>query len=212
MKLIAIPSGPIGTNAWLLINENNNEAILFDAPPNSYNQIMKEAESNHCTIKALIITHGHWDHMLDSVRFTDDGIPLYAHSDSNEFMEHPEFMSDFAMPGLTWKGTKINFLVDHGDLLDLCGIKLEIRTTPGHCPGSIIIYIEKIETAIVGDVIFAGSIGRTDLPGGDFNLLNHGILNKVYTLPDNTVLCTGHGPNTTVENEKKTNPFVRLEE
>lgn len=209
MKLIAIPAGPIGTNAWLLINELNNKALLFDAPPESYDIILKEAESNNCEIKALIITHGHWDHMLDSHRFAEKGIPVYAHKDSTDYMEHPETMSSYAMPGLLWKGTKITNLLNDKDIMEISGIKLDIRTAPGHCKGSIIIYIPEHRSAITGDVIFEGSIGRTDLPGGSFDVLKEHILKQVYTLPDETVLCPGHGGTTTVLKEKKTNPFVR---
>lgn len=209
MKLIAIPAGPIGTNAWLLINESNSEAILFDAPPESYKTIMKRVEAGNYSLKALFITHGHWDHMLDSHLFADDGVPIYAHMDGKEFMEHPENMSRYAMPGLTWKGAAISNPVKDGEKINIAAIELEVKTAPGHCDGSIIIYIKEIASAITGDVIFNGSIGRTDLPGGSFEVLEQQIRNQVYTLPDETVLCPGHGDRTTVEKEKKTNPFVR---
>lgn len=208
MKLYPIPAGPIGTNAWLLINDNN-EAILFDAPPQSYDKIKKEAEDHNCTVKALFITHGHWDHMLDATLFAADGIPVYAHKDGQEYMEHPELMSDFAMPGLKWNGTKITNLVSDSDKIQLCGVDLEVRTAPGHCPGSILVYVKDMNMAITGDVIFDGSIGRTDLPGGSFDLLAQEIREKVYTLPNKTILCPGHGPCTSVDKEKNTNPFVR---
>lgn len=211
MELIAIPAGPIGTNAWLLINETK-EAILFDAPPQSYSLIKKETEKQDCKIKALFITHGHWDHMLDTTLFAEEGIPVYAHIDGQEYMEHPELMSDMGMPGLVWKGSKITNPVINNQKVTLCGIDLEIRTAPGHCPGSIIVYIKDIATAITGDVIFDGSIGRTDLPGGSFELLQKEIREKVYTLPTETVLCPGHGGTTSVDKEKRSNPFVRVEE
>lgn len=210
MKLIAIPAGPIETNAWLLINENNNEAVLFDAPPESYNIIKKELESGGNTIKALFITHGHWDHMLDTHLFAQQGIPVFAHMDGNEFLEHPEAMSSFAMAGLVWKGAKISNPVKNGETYNIAGIELEVRTAPGHCDGSIIVYIKEMNTAITGDVIFDGSIGRTDLPGGSFEVLEKNILEQVYSLPEETVLCPGHGKTTTVGKEKKTNPFVRV--
>jgi len=209
MKLIAIPAGPIGTNAWLLINEQNNEAVLFDAPPESYKIIMRQADSLKCKIKGIFISHGHWDHMLDTHLFAAEGIPVYGHKDGKEFMEHPENMSDYAMPGLVWKGTKITNYVNDKDSVSLAGIDLEVRTAPGHCPGSIIVYIKDLKSAVTGDVIFDGSIGRTDLPGGSFDILQDNIRKQVYTLPAQTVLCPGHGDSTTVEKEKRTNPFVR---
>jgi glyoxylase-like metal-dependent hydrolase (beta-lactamase superfamily II) len=208
MELLTIPAGPIGTNAWLLINDKN-EAILFDAPPQSYHKIKREAERHDCTIKALFITHGHWDHMLDTALFAADGIPVYAHKDGQEYMEYPEQMSDFAMPGLNWTGSRISNPVVNDEKISLCGIDLEVRTAPGHCPGSILVYVKDINSAITGDVIFDGSIGRTDLPGGSFEVLEKEIRTKVYTLPDTTVLCPGHGGTTTVDKEKRTNPYVR---
>jgi len=211
MNIIAIPAGPIETNAWLLINDKTKEAVLFDAPPQSYNIIKDELKRKDCQLKALFLTHGHWDHMLDTALFAADGIPVYADEGSREFIENPELMSDYAMPGLTWKGSKISNIVKNGEKLDICGTKMEIRSAPGHCPGSIIIYIEDIETAVTGDVIFDGSIGRTDLPGGSFEILEEEIINKIYTLPEKTKLCPGHGCITTVIKEKKTNPFVKEE-
>lgn len=212
MKLIAIPAGPIGTNAWLLINEDSGEAVLFDAPPQSFDVISREADSRNCSIKALVITHGHWDHMLDAHLFAAQGIRVYAHNDGKHFMEHPESMSAYAMPGLEWKGTPITQAVEHGEKLNIAGIEMEIRLAPGHCPGSIVVYISDIKAAITGDVIFEGSIGRTDLPDGSFELLKENIQNQIYTLPEKTVLCPGHGETTSVENEMKNNPFVRAGE
>ncbi len=211
MKMIAIPAGPIETNAWLFINNEKGEALLFDAPPQSYHLIQKELKNNKCKLKALFLTHGHWDHMLDTYLFEKEGIPVYAAIDSKDLIEHPESMSDYAIPGLSWEGSKITHFVENNESLDLCGTDLLIMTTPGHCPGSIVIYIKELEHAVTGDLIIDSSIGRTDLPGRSFDQLRKEILSKVYTLPDNTVLCPGHGNRTTVKKEKKTNPFVREE-
>lgn len=211
MKLIALPTGPIETNAWLLINEADNKAILFDAPPQSYNFIMDKVREENCELSALVITHGHWDHMLDTHLFEADGVPVFAHEDTVPFIENPESMSTYAMPGLTWTGSSVSNLVDDGDSIEAGGVELRIFSAPGHCPGSIVISIEKMKTVIVGDVIFRGSIGRTDLPGGSFELLSENIVNKLYTMPDDFTLCPGHGPVTTVRFEKANNPFVKVE-
>lgn len=211
MKLIALPTGPIETNAWLLANDETHEAVLFDAPPQSYETIQKELKEQNYSLKGLIITHGHWDHMLDAHRFASDGVPVYAHEDSRNFLENPESMSLYAMPGLEWKGCSINHIVGDGDSIELASTELEFRTAPGHCPGSLVVYIKSIMTAITGDVIFRGSIGRTDLPGGDFGILEHHIKTRVYTLPDEVTLCPGHGQKTSVRFEKANNPFVRPE-
>jgi len=94
-------------------------------------------------------------------------------------------------------------------MLELLGVSMEIRHVPGHCPGNILVYVASESSAIVGDVIFAGSVGRYDLPGGDFGILENSIKTQVYTLPDETVLYPGHGPKTTVAREKVSNPYVR---
>lgn len=211
MKLIAIPSGPIETNAWLLVNEENKSALLFDAPPMSYDLIMEHVEKENCLLKAVIITHGHWDHMLDAYRFAEAGIPLYGHKDSKPFMEHPESMSAYAMPGLHWIGASLTENVEDLQSMELAGFDLKFRSSAGHCPGSILIVIDALKSVIVGDVIFRGSIGRTDLPGGSFEELSDNIRKKIYSLPDTYTLCPGHGPTTTVSFEKGNNPFVRGE-
>lgn len=211
MKLLALPTGPIETNAWLLINEDNKKAVLFDAPPQSYNFIMNKLQEEDCELEALFITHGHWDHMLDTYHFAADGIPVYGHRDSIPFIENPETMSNYAMPGLAWKGSSISNLVEEGDSVEIGGMRFQIFSAPGHCPGSVVIVIDGFNTVIVGDVIFRGSIGRTDLPGGSFNVLSENIVNKLYTLPEDFTLCPGHGPVTTVGFEKSNNPFVKAE-
>ncbi|MBB6478735.1 MBL fold metallo-hydrolase [Spirochaeta isovalerica] len=211
MKLIAIPSGPIETNAWLLINDKTGEAVLFDAPPQSYELVQKELENYKCTLKGLFITHSHWDHMLDTFRFAEDGVPVYGHEDGSEFMENPQSMSLYAMPGLEWKGCSLSNLAKDREKIEMASTVLEVRTAPGHCPGSIVIYIEEMKTAITGDVIFRGSIGRTDLPGGSFDMLKEHILKNIYTLPGDVTLCPGHGPETTVRFEMTNNPYVRPE-
>lgn len=211
MKLYAVPAGPIETNAWLLLDKEAGSAVLFDAPPQSYDIIMDILNEENCKLAALFITHGHWDHMLDTYRFASDNVPVYGHEEGREFMEHPETMSNYAMPGLTWKGCSISDNVTDGENIKIGSFDFLVRYTPGHCPGSIAIVIDRVKSVIVGDVIFRGSIGRTDLPGGSFNVLSENITRKLYSLPEDYKLCPGHGPETTVGLEKKSNPFVRGE-
>jgi len=211
MKIIAIPSGPIETNAWLLVNNETSEAILFDAPPQSYDLIKREVDRQECVLKGLFITHSHWDHMLDAWKFAEDGVPVYGHEDGNTFLNNPGSMSGFAMPGLDWTGCSLSHAVNDGDIVEVASASLEIRTAPGHCPGSIVVYIKDSQAAITGDVIFRGAVGRTDLPGGSFDQLKENIQKKIYSLPDEVVLCPGHGPETTVRFERVNNPFVRPE-
>ena len=118
-------------------------------------------------------------------------------------------MSTFAMPGINLEPISITKWVADGDILNLFGRNVTVYHCPGHCPGNIIFWIEEEQKCFVGDVIFDGSIGRADLPGGDFNTLVNSIQTKIYNLPIETEICPGHGSNTTVARERAGNPFVR---
>jgi glyoxylase-like metal-dependent hydrolase (beta-lactamase superfamily II) len=200
---------PIGTNAFALIEPSRKECVIVDAPAEAYDWAMQVAQQHDCQIVALILTHGHWDHILDGHKFAAAGIPTYGHLADTEMFAAPSKMASYAIPGLDLLPVPIDHWIKAGDTLDLLNDQLEIRHVPGHCPGNILVYVASIQAAIVGDVIFAGSVGRYDFPGGDFSVLEQSIKTQVYTLPDATVIYPGHGPNTSVAQEKDGNPFVR---
>lgn len=200
---------PIGTNAFALIEPIRKECVIIDAPKEAYAWAAQIAQQHRCQITALILTHGHWDHILDGHKFAAAGVPIYAHADDKVMFTAPAKMASYAMPGLEMMPVPIDHYVQAGDRLDLLGEQLQIRHVPGHCPGNILIYLASERAAFVGDVIFAGSVGRHDLPGGDFSVLEQSIKTQVYTLPDATVIYPGHGQTTSVEQEKRSNPFVR---
>ena len=200
---------PIGTNAFALIEPSRKECVIVDAPAEAYDWAMQVAQQHGCQIVALILTHGHWDHILDGHKFAAAGIPTYGHLADTEMFAAPSKMASYAIPGLDLLPVPIDHWIKAGDTLDLLGEQLEIRHVPGHCPGNILVYVASVQAAIVGDVIFAGSVGRYDLRGGDFSVLEQSIKTQVYTLPDATVIYPGHGPNTSVAQEKGGNPFVR---
>ena len=122
---------------------------------------------------------------------------------------NPAVMSTFSIPGIDLQPVEITQWVEDGDQLDLWGRTTYVFHCPGHCPGNVAFYLKSEKICFVGDVIFAGSIGRTDLPGGDFASLEASIRNRIYTLPIDTELAVGHGPNTTVGDEIRENPYVR---
>ncbi len=200
---------PIGTNAFALIEPDLKECVIIDAPAQAYEWALQVAAEHDCEIVALILTHGHWDHILDGYKFSEAGIPTYGHADDSEMFASPSKMASYAIPGLELLEVPITNWIKGGDTLQLLNTTMEIRHVPGHCPGNVLVYVESEEAAVVGDVIFAGSVGRYDLPGGDFSVLEQSIKGQVYTLPEATTIYPGHGPKTTVAKEKATNPFVK---
>ncbi|MFU8847104.1 MAG: MBL fold metallo-hydrolase [Opitutales bacterium] len=200
---------PIGTNAIALIDPERKECVIIDAPAEAFAWAQKVAEHHASKIVALILTHGHWDHILDGSKFVEAGIPTYGHAEDALMFAEPSRMANYAMPGMEFQAVRIDHWIAQGQTLDLLGRSLEIRHVPGHCPGNILVYLPDQAVAVVGDALFAGSIGRYDLPGGDFAVLEKSIREQIYTLPDTTKVYPGHGPTTTVGAEKQSNPFVR---
>ena len=208
MDIEILPAGPFQTNSYLVISRKTKETILIDAPPESYEMVQEELDSKGLELKAVLITHPHWDHTLDLYRFREKNIPVYAHSDAVDVIEHPEVQANMAIPGLEFIGAAVDQLLKHDEHFELAGMRFEVREAPGHAPGSLLFYLPDGGCCFTGDVIFDSSVGRTDLPGGDMNQLQSSIRNQVYTLPDETVLYPGHGSSTLVGKEKISNPFV----
>ena len=203
MKIRRFELPPIATNAWLVYDEARREAILFDAPQTAWVVITAGLEKLDCTLKALLLTHGHWDHIGDCARFVEAGVPVYAHPEDRVMLEHPKVQKATIDPG------RIDHNLSHGSSLTLLGKTINVRHTPGHSPGSVLYYLPEQQWAISGDVVFHGSIGRTDFPSCSHDRLLQSIREEVLTLPDATVLHPGHGGRMTLANERETNPFLQ---
>ena len=201
--------GPIATNAFLMWEKNGCEAVLVDCPPEGGKEIQDLLFHNNLKLKEIWFTHGHWDHIAGAHELLETGVKTYGHRADKLLFEKPELMSGFSFPNIRLVPVPITNWVEHGDTLDLWGRAVTILHCPGHCPGNISFYLNSEKICFVGDVIFSGSIGRTDLPGGDFNQLEKSILENIYTLNDDTELAVGHGPNTSVRKEKSSNPYIR---
>lgn len=200
---------PIGTNAYCLLNLESKTAVLIDAPLGAYEWCLDLCEQYDCELIAVLLTHGHWDHILDAHLFSGKKVPLYGHLADKVLFENPEKMMQYAIPGIHLKGFDVDHWITEGPLA-LKTFQFKVFEVPGHCPGSLMFYMEGLNIAIVGDAIFAGGVGRCDLPGGNFELLKDSIVQKIYCLPLDTKLYPGHGPVTSVANERNGNPYVRL--
>jgi hydroxyacylglutathione hydrolase len=194
-------------NGYLVWREGSGTAVAIDpgADPEAMLAVLR-AENLH--LEAILLTHAHVDHVEGVPALTRaTGAPVWLHPDDRP-------LYDAAMDQAAWFGMRIEPLpaidhdLEHGQILDLAGLRFEVRHVPGHSPGHVILYLEEAGAAFVGDVIFFGSVGRTDLPGGSFPQLAKGIRAQVFSLPENTVLHTGHGPETDVGHERATNPFL----
>lgn len=204
-----LPSGPIQTNGYLLLEEEAGEALLVDAPGGVLDLIRPVLEAAKCRLRELWLTHGHWDHMQDGARIRrETGAAVRAHAGDRQLIETPELMEGFMGQRLGLEGVTVDHWIEAGDRLRAVGREFEVRHVPGHAPGNVLFYDPAGGVAFVGDALFRGGVGRADLPGGDFETLARSIREQIYTLPDETIVLPGHGPRTTVAAEKAGNPFV----
>ncbi|MBW8000902.1 MAG: MBL fold metallo-hydrolase [Planctomycetes bacterium] len=208
MKIERLVLGMYETNCYVLGAEDGNDCVIVDtglvAEP--LVDFLKSGELNPL---AVILTHGHADHILGlgllGQNFPD--IKVYIHKlDAGMLTGETENLSE--MTGVNFRTKPADVIVEDGDVIDVAGIKLEVLHTPGHTPGGICLYAKQENVVFVGDTLFAGSVGRTDFPNGSMTQLVKGIKEKLFTLPGNTVCYSGHGDKTTIEQEKKYNPFL----
>lgn len=211
MEIHALPSGHIATNAYLLTNASRGEAMLIDAPEGVFEQVNEIVAEKKCRLVALLITHAHWDHIGDAARIQAAGVPLSLHEADRRFLEQPQIQAPFAIPGVRLEPARIDRVLADGEKLELLGHTFEVRHVPGHCPGNVLFHLVAGGIAFVGDALFRGAYGRTDLPGANHRQLQQSVRDKIFTLPDATTLAPGHGPTTTVADEKRGNPLFAFE-
>lgn len=200
--------GPFQTNTFLLGADSAKDAVLIDAPPESYDDIKAVLKDDGRSLAAVLITHPHFDHVMDAAKFSTDGIPIIALEEAVEGIAQPNAMGLYPMDSNSVSGARVTQIVRAGDRLHFAGLEFEVFEVPGHSIGSAAFYLEKESLCCVGDLIFCGSVGRTDLDGGSFDRLAESIRKHIYTLSDDTVLLPGHGPLTNVGSERSRNPFV----
>lgn len=208
MHIIRFNVGPFAENTYLLTE--GDEALIIDPgfiEDSEYQKVKSKIEG--ATLKAIVLTHAHVDHVLGIDNVLEDyDVPVFL-NDKDRYLWN-NFSSQAAMFGFQTQG----FSFDPEPLpikpdWTIGNFSFDVRYTPGHSPDHVSLYSERDVAVIAGDTLFKEGIGRTDLYKGDFSVLEQSISQQLYSLPDDTVVYPGHGPETTIGHEKQTNPFVR---
>lgn len=209
LEIIAFTLGPVQTNAYLVADSASGDAVVID-PSWDGDIILRAAQKRNWRIAHLWYTHAHFDHIGGAAAIADalNPLPMVA--------LHP---ADHVLWRTGGGAAKFGYKIDpgpeptidftHGMTMHLGNDEFEVRYTPGHTQGHVVLYCAAANICFCGDLIFSGSVGRTDLPGGDIAALTESIRTQIYSMPDDTILLPGHGPQTTVGEEKASNPYVR---
>ncbi len=206
MVLQSLTVGPLDTNCYILGCEKTLAAAIID-PGGDEKKIVDEITGKNLKVKYIINTHAHVDHIQCNEYVKKIfSCPVFMHEKDGELLESPGLSVLFQASHSAVKFAPPDKKLKEGEEIELGNLSLLILHTPGHTPGSISIVVEK--NVFTGDAIFAGGIGRTDLPGGDHKLLIQSIKEKILTLPDDFTIYPGHGPASKVGIEKKENPFL----
>src|SRR5215212_1237886 len=203
---------PVQENPYVVYNEKGQCGII---DPGCYfaseeQQLKKFIEQNHLEPVLLLNTHCHFDHIFgNSFVHKTFGLILHIHKLEKPVLEYgPASGQLWQLPFVNYED-ELKFL-EENDVIRIGEDELHVLFTPGHSPGHISFYSKENKFILSGDVLFEGSIGRTDLPGGDFSILEETIRGKLYTLPGDTIVYSGHGNSTTIGDEMKTNPYVKM--
>ncbi len=200
MRIHSFTGGVFDTNCFFI----EEHGILIDAPQTAAQWLAAKGHK----VTLLLLTHGHVDHILDAARIRrEHGCKVAYHADTRPMMTDPDFFKKFGFQ-FDVEPAEADHLLDETPSQILNDIDFQILLVPGHCPGSLCFFDKRARVLFGGDVLFAGSIGRTDLPGGDHPLLISGIKNKVLPLGDDVTLLPGHGPATKLGVERRNNPFL----
>ena len=205
----SVPSGVLRCVGTVIWNANSHKAVVIDPTdaPSTFTQLLSQHE---LVLEAVLLTHGHVDHAAGACAFARGHglVPYLHHDDWPMYFDAPIWGRGLRMnvpkPELTPRDLEDGQRLDFGD-----GICLRVFHTPGHTPGQVAFVVDALGLAVVGDTLFYGSVGRTDLPGGNHEQLVHSIRNKLYALADDTLVIPGHGPRTTIGREKQHNPHVK---
>lgn len=208
LRIERFSPGPYQTNCYLLSAEGAQGCWIIDAGFEPGAMLRRAAELGG--VKAIILTHTHIDHIagVHAAKQAFPDAPLCVHAAEAGWLQDPR-LNLSAFSGKPTTTPPADRTLAESDTISVHGHEFSVLHTPGHSPGSISVYCPGSSLVISGDALFAGSIGRTDFPGCSFEQLAESIRTKLYALPDDTRVLPGHGPATTIGNEKRSNPFVR---
>jgi hydroxyacylglutathione hydrolase len=215
--VVGFPTGAFQANCYLIAPGEGEACVVVDPGQDAEEPVADALREHNLTPVAALLTHGHFDHVFAVTPICDgNDIPAWIHPDDRYMLADP--MKGISAAGGALFGGKLEMrepsevreLAD-GTVLELAGLTLTVDHTPGHTRGSVIFGSELEDGGrllFAGDTLFAGSIGRTDLPGGDMNQMLHSLRTKLLTQDDETVVLPGHGPTTTIGRERMSNPFL----
>lgn len=201
------------TNCYVIAPERGGPAVIVDAPPD-VDAVARLLRAHDLVPVALLVTHGHVDHAGGAAGVVErTGVNAYLHPDDDYLVSDPatqlRSIFGFVPPGAEEFAPPERYVdLTHGQHLQFAGFDFEVRHAPGHTLGHCVFVVEQEGLVFSGDQLFAGSIGRSDLPGGDFRTLMASMRTQVMTLPDDTRVLPGHGPETTIGRERTVNPFI----
>ena len=210
MEIERLILGAYQTNCYVLRNGETATDCLIVDPGLEAAGLLDFLQQHKINPVAVVLTHGHIDHMAGdaALRQHYSGIKVYIHKLDAEMLTEPQHNLS-ALVGVMFKTEPADALIEDGNAIEEAGVKLDVLHTPGHTPGGICLYSKDEGIVLTDDTLFADSIGRSDFPGGSMTQLVSSIKDRLWALPDETKVYPGHGPATTIAQEKASNPFLR---